>query len=248
VSRLTKDSFWFPKELGQRLAELRKSRGLTQQMVAVLMGRQGKGGKTVPHRLETGWFVSPSLRLVGDYLRAVGAGFPDVVDILSKYTSMPTAMHRGGTEAVAQALEKLPEKVIREAVHYDIKRAMADLAENRRPAEPAKRAERARKFAIRRLWIERMRREVIRLINSQALKPGGYDNETLLYDYGRTAWGALGRTAGAPAERRAELDRLKSEMDAQRVFDPRLVRLIHDGIVRLYERAELERALDRPPQ
>jgi transcriptional regulator with XRE-family HTH domain len=91
MAKCVQDSPWFPEKLGRRLTELRVKRRLSQRQVAELMGRAGKGSKTCVYRLEQGWFRSPSLRLVGDYLRACGAGFEDVLDVLHEYTSRPTA-------------------------------------------------------------------------------------------------------------------------------------------------------------
>ena len=91
MAKCIEDSLWFPEKLGKRLVELRRKRGLTQGQVAELMGRTGKGSKTCVWRLEQGWFRSPSLRLLGDYLRACGVGFEDVLDVLHEYTSRPAA-------------------------------------------------------------------------------------------------------------------------------------------------------------
>ncbi|UCG42914.1 MAG: helix-turn-helix domain-containing protein, partial [candidate division WOR-3 bacterium] len=55
-----KDRFRITPELGQRLRELRLKAGLTQQQVAVLMGRKGKGGHSIVGRLEAGRVPSPS--------------------------------------------------------------------------------------------------------------------------------------------------------------------------------------------
>jgi transcriptional regulator with XRE-family HTH domain len=89
MAKRVEDSLWFPEKLGRRLVELRRRRGLTQGQVGELMGWAGKWSKTYVYRLEQGWFRSPSLRLVGDYLRACGAGFEEVLDVLHEYTSRP---------------------------------------------------------------------------------------------------------------------------------------------------------------
>jgi hypothetical protein len=60
------------------------------------MGRTGKGAKTIVCRLERGWFHSPSLRLLGDYLRAIGAGFENVLGVLHEYTSRPSVPDEQG--------------------------------------------------------------------------------------------------------------------------------------------------------
>ena len=104
MAKCVEDSLWFPEKLGKRLVELRRQRDLTQGQVAELMGRAGKGSETYMCRLEQGWFRSPSLRLVGDYLRACGAGFEDVLDVLHEYTSRPTVPDEQGWAAAQQAV------------------------------------------------------------------------------------------------------------------------------------------------
>jgi len=58
--RRSDDTFRFTAELGARLRGLRLAEGMTQQELAVLMGRQGKGNAFLISRLETGRVPFPS--------------------------------------------------------------------------------------------------------------------------------------------------------------------------------------------
>lgn len=232
------DSFWFPKELGERLAELRKKRGLTQPQLAILMGRQGKGGKSLVCRLEKGDFKTPSLRLVGDFLRACGAGFKDVLDVLDKYTSSPNVVDRQGLAAVREAAKDLPEPVASQVVSMDIKTAAARRFEGKLPEPPAKRAERSARYAEKRMWLARLHTHIVGVIVTQKLRPGPM-NEGFLQVHGRELWAILDRTK-ADASRRAELLR-KAEQALldQNVMDPACVHAVQEAVVQFY-RAQVE--------
>jgi transcriptional regulator with XRE-family HTH domain len=69
-------------EFGHRLRELRKAAGLSQTEVAVLMGRRGKGCWAIVGRLERAETRHPGLGLVADFLKACGASFADVADLV----------------------------------------------------------------------------------------------------------------------------------------------------------------------
>jgi transcriptional regulator with XRE-family HTH domain len=92
--RYAGDSFYFPKALGDRLRELRKRAGLTQQELASLAGREFRGNQALISRLELGKYRSPALRTVADYLRACRASFRDLGDILDGYTSQPCVVEQ----------------------------------------------------------------------------------------------------------------------------------------------------------
>jgi len=77
--------FRFTPEMGLRLRG-----GMTQQELAVLMGRQGKGNHQLIGKVELGKAPYPSLGFVADYLRACKASFNDITDLLNAYTSQPT--------------------------------------------------------------------------------------------------------------------------------------------------------------
>lgn len=75
-------------DLSRRFVELRRRAGMTQQGVADAMGKS-RAGNMPAGRLERGGVQSASLLTVAEYLRAVRAGFGDLKDVLSRYTSLP---------------------------------------------------------------------------------------------------------------------------------------------------------------
>jgi transcriptional regulator with XRE-family HTH domain len=78
-----KETFKFASEMGARLRELQLKAGVTQQELAVLMGRQGKGNHQLIGKVELGKAHNPSLGFVADYLRACRASFTDIADLLN---------------------------------------------------------------------------------------------------------------------------------------------------------------------
>jgi transcriptional regulator with XRE-family HTH domain len=85
MAKCVSDLFWFPEKLGRRQAELRRKRGLTQRQVGELMSRAGRESDAYVRRLERGRLRSPSLRLVGDYLRAFRASIRGIAGILAGF-------------------------------------------------------------------------------------------------------------------------------------------------------------------
>jgi transcriptional regulator with XRE-family HTH domain len=111
--------FKFTPEMGLRLRELRLREGMTQQELAVLMGRQGKGNHQLVGKVELGKAPYPSLGFVADYLRACKASFADIADLLNAYTSQPTVIEQRGCERVRSLAGKLPGSVSKAVMRYD---------------------------------------------------------------------------------------------------------------------------------
>ena len=111
--------FKFTPEMGLRLRELRLREGMTQQELAVLMGRQGKGNHQLIGKVELGKAPYPSLGFVADYLRACKASFADIADLLNAYTSRPTVIEQRGYKRVASLARKLPASVAKAVENYD---------------------------------------------------------------------------------------------------------------------------------
>jgi transcriptional regulator with XRE-family HTH domain len=111
--------FKFTPEMGLRLRELRLREGMTQQELAVLMGRQGKGNHQLIGKVELGKAPYPSLGFVADYLRACKASFNDITDLLNAYTSQPTVMEQRGYKRVASLARKLSARVAKAVENYD---------------------------------------------------------------------------------------------------------------------------------
>jgi transcriptional regulator with XRE-family HTH domain len=111
--------FKLTAEMGLRLRGLRLRAGLTQQELAVLMGRQGKGNHQLIGKVERSKAPYPSLGFIADYLRACRASFSDIADLLEAYTSKPTALEQHGYKRVASLASKLSRQVAKAVVRYD---------------------------------------------------------------------------------------------------------------------------------
>ena len=111
--------FKFTPEMGLRLRKLRLREGMTQQELAVLMGRQGKGNHQLIGKVELGKAPYPSLGFVADYLRACRASFTDIADLLNVYTSQPTVIEQRGYKRVQSLARKLSASVAKAVENYD---------------------------------------------------------------------------------------------------------------------------------
>ena len=111
--------FRFTPEMGMRLRELRMREGMTQQELAVLMGRQGKGNHQLIGKVELGKAPYPSLGFVADYLRACRASFTDIADLLNAYTPQPTVIEQRGYKRVRSLARKLSAKTAKAVERYD---------------------------------------------------------------------------------------------------------------------------------
>jgi transcriptional regulator with XRE-family HTH domain len=136
------------EELGRKLRECRLKAGLTQQKLATVMGRQGKGSHHVAGRLERGEVPNPGVGLLADYLRACRASFADIQDVLDRYTARETVVEAETRKALAKAREYLPAKVDRAVERYD--RGVQRRAETKHEPLPApeERVRRTRSFAL----------------------------------------------------------------------------------------------------
>ena len=115
----SKEMFKFTPEMGLRLRELRLREGMTQQELAVLMGRQGRGNHQLIGKVELGKAPYPSLGFVADYLRACKASFTDITDLLNAYTSQPTVIEQRGYRRVRSLARKLSPGVAKAVENYD---------------------------------------------------------------------------------------------------------------------------------
>jgi len=115
----SKEMFRFTPEMGLRLRGLRLREGMTQQELAVLMGRQGKGNHHLIGKVEIGKSPYPSLGFVADYLRACRASFSDIADLLNAYTFQPTVIEQRGYKRVRSLAAKLSRKTAKAVERYD---------------------------------------------------------------------------------------------------------------------------------
>jgi len=246
-SEALKDSFWFPKRLGQRLAELRKQQGLTQQQVAVLMGRQGQGNWTLVSAVELGRMKTPSLRLVADYLRACRSSFDDLRDILDAYTGQRTVADEAGATAVGAVTSGLPVRAATEVRKYDAKKAAARRASGKLPDGAGERQVRAQKLARHALLREKLHQRVKKLINIEHLDRNWQDRKLLL-EHARRLYGALNRSRGRPAEERASmLDKARAWLAEQNLVPAAALDRVQQAVVEWYEKLEQTGGLDKLP-
>jgi transcriptional regulator with XRE-family HTH domain len=173
------DRFDCNAELGRQLRECRLKAGLTQQMLATAMGRQGKGSHHVAGRLERGEVPNPSLSLVADYLRACRAGFRDILGVLDSYTSRPTVVEVETLRAIAKVSDGLPPKVAKAVGRYDCRVVRrTELRHEPRPSS-ADRVRRARNFGTSQAWARRVRCEVGKIVDARHLGAGSLNEHYL---------------------------------------------------------------------
>jgi transcriptional regulator with XRE-family HTH domain len=156
--------FKFTPEMGLRLRELRLREGMTQQELAVLMGRQGKGNHQLIGKVELGKAPYPSLGFVADYLRACRASFADIADLLNVYTSQPTVLEQRGYKRVRSLAKKLSWRVAGAVEKYDRHVVRAKLT-----TEPVrKRLARVRAYA----QAQEKQRQLNRLVEAELSSAG----------------------------------------------------------------------------
>jgi transcriptional regulator with XRE-family HTH domain len=242
-----KDRFDGEKELGKRLRECRLRTGLTQQKLATAMGRQGKGSHHVAGRLERGEVPNPGVGLLADYLRACRASFVDILDVLERYTAKPSVIEVETQKALVKVRELLPPKIDRAVERLD--RGIVRRAEKKHEPlpPPEERVRRAKSFGLSQLWMRRVRREVISIIDARHLVPGEI-NEQHLQNYAAKVWRVLIRTRKKPGSKRSAL-----LVDVIRPFlvkdgpDPRHLEAVRDGLIDFFQQAETAGNLDGTP-
>ncbi len=151
--RFTKTTFVFTSEFGVRLRQLRKRRNLSLRGLALLMDRHQPGSFNLLAKLERGDLKHPSINLIADYLRACGAGFEDLLDLLKPHTSQPPVLREKADAAVAELLKSLPKAEQRAMLRWE--KATTEKREERAAAEPAKkkpRVETTRQRVFRVVW------------------------------------------------------------------------------------------------
>jgi transcriptional regulator with XRE-family HTH domain len=125
--------------IGRRLSEIRREAGLSQAEVAQRMGMKDSYGKQRVWMLESGHNGCPSVRTIGLYLRACGARWSRLSDILDQVEPVKTdsaPIRQSGLDAEAQ--EELARRTQGQADRYLSRLAFP----TRKPAlRPARQAE-----------------------------------------------------------------------------------------------------------
>jgi len=149
----SKTAFVFTPELGARLRLLRLRRGLSLREMAALMDRNRPGSYNPLALLERGEVKHPSFNLIVDYLRACGAGFADLLDLLNPHTSRPPVLKEKGDKAVAELLKSLPRAEQRAMLRWE--RATTAAQEAKAAAAPGRKKPRVqtdRERVFRIIW------------------------------------------------------------------------------------------------
>ncbi len=185
----SKEMFKFTPEMGLRLRELRLREGMTQQELAVLMGRQGKGNHQLIGKVELGKAPYPSLGFVADYLRACKASFSDIADLLNAYTSRPTVIEQRGYKRVASLARKLSESVAKAVENYDHRVTRA----KSKPESVRTRRKNARAYAQSQEAQRALNRLVESELSTAGIKPASVEAAWSRV-YARKLWRLLSRS------------------------------------------------------
>ena len=187
--------FRFTPEMGLRLRELRLRESMTQQELAVLMGRQGKGNHQLIGKVELGKSPYPSLGFVADYLRACKASFTDIADLLNAYTSQPTVIEQRGYKRVQSLARKLSRGVARAVEKYDhhVTRAKP------KPEPVRKRLARVRAYARGQEAQRQLNRLVETELSSAGIRPASVEAAWTRV-YARKLYRLLSRAGAADPE------------------------------------------------
>ena len=187
--------FKFTPEMGLRLRELRLREGMTQQELAVLMGRQGKGNHQLIGKVELGKAHYPSLGFVADYLRACRASFNDIADLLNAYTSQPTVIEQRGYKRVQSLARTLSASVAKAVERYDHR-----VARTKSKPEPVRtRLKNARAYAQAQEAQRQLSRLVETELSSAGIAPASVE-ATWTRVYARKLWRLLSRASASDQE------------------------------------------------
>jgi len=232
------------KRLGARLRELRGRAKLTQQALAVAMGREGKGGHFVVGRLERGLVPNPGLVTVAEFLRGCRAGLSDIQSVMDEFTSLPPRREVATRAEVKLAVFTGDEAVDERTVKYDERLALARADAGREPDAPARRVARAVRYSeatrLARAFSERLWHAVhnsgayVESANKPLLANHGFAVRRLLRDMQHKS----------EEERRLELDRLLAQMLQNEKVPEKSVRTVHRAAIAACAGAAAEVAED----
>ncbi len=251
--RYTKTTFVFTPEFGARLRQLRTRRSLSLRDLASLMDRHQPGSFNLLAKLERGELKHPSINLIVDYLRACGAGFEDLLDLLKPHTSQPPVLKQKGDAAVAELLKSLPKAEQRAMLRWE--KATTEKREEKTAVQPEKkkpRAETVQQRVFRVVWsfihanwnevfeqklyeaMLKLRNEVPRSERKHACS------------YGRRFFGILTRYYRHEARRKSALERVERSAK-QHGFSDRVVAILRDAADRAQRELLVSGRLDWAP-
>jgi transcriptional regulator with XRE-family HTH domain len=249
----SKTTFDFGPELRARLYELRKRCGLSLRTMALLMDRHGAGAHVQLARLEKGQVKYPSINLIADYLRACGAGFEDLLDLLKQHASQPPVLKQKGNAAVAELLKSLPQPEQRAMLKWE--KGIVAAREARAATVPAKkkpkpRTDRQRVYRIVWSFIHANWNEVFeQKLYEAMLKLKDEVPRSRRRDacgFGRRFFGILTRYYRHESRRTSALERVECAAK-QEGFSNRVVATLRDAAHQAYRELLLAGRLDWQP-
>jgi transcriptional regulator with XRE-family HTH domain len=184
------------RELGRRLAGIRREAGLTQAQLAARLRGPNRGWQQAVSRFEQGKAGQQSLSFILDYLRACDKNLGAVMDVLDKYTSLPPVLEQRAKQAVLDATAGLPPVQRDRAQNYDIGLRHKAGQRVRTEQDIERRVRQAVRRAKAEAWERRLHRVFNDVLNELRISWG----DTLaihLRSYGSKVFGALRRTRKA---------------------------------------------------
>jgi len=240
MTRHSKTAFTFGPELRARLRQLRERRGLSLRAMAVLMDRESPGAHAQLSRLERGAMPYPPFNFIVDYLRACGAGFEDLLDLLKPYTSQAPVLREKADAAVAELLKSLPKPEQRAMLRWE--NATTEKREESAVAEPAKkkpRVESVQQRVFRVIWsfihanwnevFEQKLYEAMRELKDEVPR----SERKYACNHGRRFFGILTRYYRQEARRQGALARVERSAK-QHGFSARVVARLRDAADQAY--------------
>jgi transcriptional regulator with XRE-family HTH domain len=179
--------------LGQRLAGIRREAGLTQAQLAARLRGANRGWQQAVSRFEQGKAGQQSLLFILDYLRVCGKGLGAVMDVLDKYTSLPTVLEQRAKQAVLDATAGLPPVQQDRAENYDIGLRHKARQRIRTEADIERRAQQAVRRGKAEAWEHRLHRTFNVVLGELHLDPKA-SLSISLKAFGRKVFGVLRRT------------------------------------------------------
>ena len=243
------------KELGLRLAELRRRAGLKQTELAQRMGLVGRRNQPAISRLETGDFDRPSINFIADFLRACRAGFGDIQDILDKYTSLVPVAEVEAREAVAKVVEHLPQEARAAVAKYEA--GTARTMSGRAGGEPERRVKVKRELTreervgrVRRMLGRQYQKTVLEEKLLGVLKELGkalpVSERREACEHGRRVFSALVRSQGNEVRRAVRLNKARLRAEEEGI-DPEVAEKMAQAATEAFNQLEKEGRIDWLP-
>ena len=181
------------RELGRRLAGIRREAGLTQAQLAARLRGTNRGWQQAVSRFERGKAGQQSLFFILDYLRVCGKDLRAVMDVFDEYTSLPPVLEQRAKQAVIDATAGLPPVQQDRAENYDIGLRHKARQRIRTEADIERRAQQAVRRGKSEAWERRLHSVFNVVLGELHLDPKG-SLSINLKAYGRKVFGVLRRT------------------------------------------------------